>query len=155
MVLATVAAATVIWFWALKPLGAASYLTSSGASDADIIRQYWPHRLVEPEWVSTTPGRFINWHLMEMRARLAVVAVLWLAVAGGVAYRALVSGHTVALDGDHGAPCAAIEDRMQRMRASEVDMIVFITVTQKNQRGKVTGKIYLRFGRFEGTCLVR
>lgn len=32
MVLATVAAAMVIWFWALRPLGAASYLTSSVAS---------------------------------------------------------------------------------------------------------------------------
>ena len=86
MVLATVAAAMVIWFWALRPLGAASYLTSTGASDADIVRQYWPHRLVEPEWVSTTPRRLMNWQLTETAARLGVVAVLWLLVAGGATY---------------------------------------------------------------------
>jgi hypothetical protein len=86
MVLTTVAAAMVIWFWALGPLGFASYLTSPGASDADIIRQYWPNRLVQPEWVNTTPDRLINWHLTETAARLAVVAVLWPIVAVGVAF---------------------------------------------------------------------
>jgi hypothetical protein len=83
MVLTTVAAAMVIWFWALRPLCFASYLTSTGSSAADIIRQYWPHRLVEPEWVSTTPDRLINWHLRETVARLGVVAVLWLLGATG------------------------------------------------------------------------
>ena len=89
MVMATVAAAAVIWFWALRPLGAVSYLTSTGASDADIIRQYWPHRLVEPEWVSPTPGRLMNWNLTETVVRLAVVAVLWLFIATGATYELL------------------------------------------------------------------
>ena len=84
MMVLTAVAAAMVWFWALRPLGFASYLTSPGASDADIVRQYWPDRLVQPEWVSTTPDRLMNWHLAETVARLGVVAALWLAVAGGV-----------------------------------------------------------------------
>ena len=84
--LITVAAAMTIWFWALTPLGFVSYLTSPGTSDANIIRQYWPNRLVQPEWVSTTPDRLINWHVTEAAARLGVVAVSWLFVAGGATY---------------------------------------------------------------------
>ena len=74
---ATITAAAAGWFWALRPLGFASYLTSTRASDADIIRHYWPHRLVEPEWVSATPDGLLNWHFTETVARLSVVAVLW------------------------------------------------------------------------------
>ncbi len=84
--LATVAAAAAVWFWALRPLGFASYLSSTGASDADIIRQYWPHRLVQPEWVSATPDRLMNWHFAEVCARLAVVAVSWSLTVGGFFY---------------------------------------------------------------------
>ena len=83
---ATIATAAAVWLWALRPLGFASYLTSTGASDADIIRQYWPHRLVEPEWVSATPDRLMNWHMAETGARLSVVAVLWLLISGGAIY---------------------------------------------------------------------
>lgn len=82
---ATVAAAAAVWFWALRPLGFASYLSSTGATDADIIRQYWPHRLVEPEWISATPDRLdrlMKWHVYETVARLSVVAALWLLTVG-------------------------------------------------------------------------
>ncbi|NOS69671.1 MAG: hypothetical protein HOP33_07055 [Verrucomicrobia bacterium] len=87
---ATVAAAAVVWFWALRPLGFASYLSSTGVTEADIIRQYWPHRLVEPEWISATPDRFdrlMKWHIYETLARLSVVGVLWFIIAGGAVYR--------------------------------------------------------------------
>src|SRR6266540_3737156 len=84
---AIVAAAAAIWFWALRPLGFASYLSSTGATDASIIRQYWPHRLVQPEWVSATPDRLMNWHFAETVARLSVVGVLWFVITGGAVYR--------------------------------------------------------------------
>jgi hypothetical protein len=86
---ATVAAAAAVWFWALRPLGFFSYLTSTVATDADIIRQYWPHRLVQPEWVSDTPDRLMKWHFVETVARLAVVALLWFIVVGGFTFRFL------------------------------------------------------------------
>ncbi|HOW67739.1 MAG TPA: hypothetical protein P5186_27460 [Candidatus Paceibacterota bacterium] len=85
--IATFAAAAAVWFWALRPLGSASYLSATGATDADVIRQYWPHRLVEPEWVSATPDRFMKWHMAEAIARLSVVGVVWLIISGGAILR--------------------------------------------------------------------
>jgi hypothetical protein len=90
IIAATIAAGAAIQFWAIRPLGFASYLSSTDATDADIIRQYWPHRLIEPEWISATPDtldRLIKWHNYETIARPFVVIVLWLFIAGGVAYR--------------------------------------------------------------------
>jgi len=89
-ILATVAAAAAIWFWVLRPLGFASYLSSREATDADIIRQYWPHRLVEPEWITTSPDghdRLMKWHFAETVVRLSVVAVLWFIIIGSVVFR--------------------------------------------------------------------
>jgi hypothetical protein len=86
---ATFAAVAAAWLWALRPLGFASYLSSTGATDTDIIRQYWPHRLVEPEWISATPDgldRLMRWHSYETMARLSVVAALWLLVVEGFLY---------------------------------------------------------------------
>ncbi len=85
--IALVAAATFLvgvaaYFWAAGPLGFASYLSSTGASDADIIRQYWPYRLVQPEWVSGVPDKLMNWHLAEAIVRLAVVSGSWLLFVG-------------------------------------------------------------------------
>lgn len=76
---ATVVSGTLIYFWALRPLGFASYLSSTRASEADVIRHYWPHRLVQPEWLSEVPDRLMNWHLAEATARLALTGGLWLA----------------------------------------------------------------------------
>ena len=87
---ATAISAVAVCFWALRPLGFASYMSSSMASDAEIIRQYWPYRLMQPEWVSTVPSRLVNWHLTEATARLALVGGLWLLfvsiVGRGVAF---------------------------------------------------------------------
>jgi hypothetical protein len=78
-VAATVLAGVLVYFWALRPLGFASYLSSTRSSDADVIRQYWPYRLVHPEWVSEVPDRLMNWHLAEAATRLALTGGLWLA----------------------------------------------------------------------------
>ena len=74
----TLLSGVAVYFWALRPLDFASYLSSMGASEADIIRRYWPYRLVQPEWVSEVPDRLMNWHLAEAFARLAVVCSSWL-----------------------------------------------------------------------------
>ncbi len=81
---ATVIAGAAVYFWALRPLGFASYLSSTGASDVDIIRHYWPYRLVQPEWVSAVPSRLMNWHLAEALTRLALTGSLWLLFVGVV-----------------------------------------------------------------------
>ena len=95
---ATFAAAAAVWFWALNPLGFVSYLSSTGATDADIIRQYWPHRLVEPEWISASPDKFdrlVKWHTAEVGARLSVVGLLWFIVTCGCVYRSFSRTHSV------------------------------------------------------------
>jgi hypothetical protein len=88
---ATILSGFAVYFWALRPLGFASYFSSVEASEADIIRQYWPHRLVQPEWVGSVPSRLLNWHLTEAIARVALVAALWLlficVVGRGAAFR--------------------------------------------------------------------
>jgi hypothetical protein len=87
----TVAAASAIWLWSLRPLGGGSYLSSTTESDADIIRRYWPHRLIEPEWVSATQSTLISWTVTETLARLSVVGVSWF-MSAGVAVYILVKG---------------------------------------------------------------
>jgi len=82
----TAVAVYAFWFWALRPLGFASYLSSITATDADIIRQYWPHRLVQPEWVSSTPDRLLNWSFAEAVVRSSVVGIFWLITTGTFIY---------------------------------------------------------------------
>jgi hypothetical protein len=45
---------------------------------AELIRHRCPVRLIQPEWVSSQPDTLMNWLAAELRARLAVVGVLWL-----------------------------------------------------------------------------
>lgn len=90
IIAATVATAAVVLFWALRPLGFASYLYSTELTDADIIRQQWPHRLVEPEWIRATSDRMdrlMNWHIYETAARLFVIVLLWFLIGGGAVYK--------------------------------------------------------------------
>lgn len=94
VLIATAAAVSVAWLWALKPLGFASYLTSTPSSKAAIIRQYWPHRLVEPEWVSPAPDRILNWHMAETLARLSVVGAVWLFLGGAAMLRFIRAART-------------------------------------------------------------
>src|SRR5678815_5140956 len=83
---ATACAIAAIWFWALRPFGFASYLRSTEETDAQTIRRYWPHRVVEPEWVSSTPDQLMNWHRAELLARLSIVAVSWLFITAASIY---------------------------------------------------------------------
>jgi hypothetical protein len=88
-VLALIAAAA-FWFWALPPLYiSGDYLTTTSVTDADIIRQYWPHRLVQPEWVSSTTDWFENWSHAEVVVRSLVVGVGWLVATGGLIHRCI------------------------------------------------------------------
>jgi hypothetical protein len=88
---ATILCGVGVLFWALRPLGFASYLSSTGASDADTIRKYWPHRLVPPDWVSDNPSTLMNWSLVEAAVRLSVLVGFWLlvivSVRRGVTFR--------------------------------------------------------------------
>ena len=89
---AAVIAVTALRFWALPVLNiSGSYVVPPNVADEDasnayIIRNYWPHRLIQPAWVSNTPDLFINWSHAEATARVAVVGIVWLIVTVGLIY---------------------------------------------------------------------
>jgi hypothetical protein len=48
-------------------------------TDAQLIRDRCHVRLVQPEWVSRNGSVLMNWVIAETKARLAVIAIFWLA----------------------------------------------------------------------------
>ena len=51
---------------------------STSWTDAQFIRERCHFRLIQPEWVSSQPDMVLNWIMAETKARVAVVATLWL-----------------------------------------------------------------------------
>jgi hypothetical protein len=51
---------------------------SSSWTDADLIRDRCPVRLIQPEWVSSQPDTLMSWCVAEMGARFGLIATLWL-----------------------------------------------------------------------------
>jgi len=48
---------------------------SNGTTDSEIINQYWPHRLIQPQWLDKNYGEMellFHWSHMELLARLVV-----------------------------------------------------------------------------------
>jgi hypothetical protein len=56
-----------------------SGLMSTDFSAVDVIRERCPLHLMQPEWIAGTDQMdiLLRWPIMEMKARLAVVLVLW------------------------------------------------------------------------------
>ncbi len=77
LLIATIAAFVAVKRWAIVPFGFHSYLSSDGETDAEMIRRYWPHRLIQPEWMGPGDRGFALWHVAEAGARVSVVVVLW------------------------------------------------------------------------------
>jgi hypothetical protein len=48
-------------------------------TDAQLIRDRCHVRLIQPEWVSSNGSVLMNWIIAETKARLAVVAIFWVA----------------------------------------------------------------------------
>jgi hypothetical protein len=75
----TILALLIAFFWALDPMLTAIFmLTRPGITDAELIREIWHVRLVQPEWISG-PGQLFKWMEAEAGARLSVVFLGWLA----------------------------------------------------------------------------
>ncbi len=73
--------------WALAPLGFHTIVGPAHTGDTELIRECWPHRLVQPEWVSSTPDTYMNWSLTEAMVRLGIVAAVWLSTTTGLVIR--------------------------------------------------------------------
>ena len=73
----TLVALGVIVLWVMDPILTAIFMTSrSGAADAELIRQVWPHCIVPPEWIRP-PNQWAKWEIPEIYARLSVVVLGW------------------------------------------------------------------------------
>ena len=74
--LATVAAAIAAFCACQIAVGG---IHSTNTTEADLIRRCCSIRLIQPEWVSSQPDLILNWAMAEIKARLALIMVLWLA----------------------------------------------------------------------------
>lgn|GEM_PF-5849245 len=73
----TLVAFAVIVLWVLDPILTAIFMMSrSGAPDAELIRQIWPHCIVPPEWIRP-PNQWAKWEILEIYARFSVVVLGW------------------------------------------------------------------------------
>ena len=75
-VLLTTFVAIVVGLYAIVTINV-SGIYSTNMTDADMIRQRCPIRLVQPEWVSNQPDILTNWMGAEAKARIGLVIVLW------------------------------------------------------------------------------
>ncbi len=92
LLLTTLVATGAGWFWALPPLlTPLFYLHPTDWTQADLVRNIWHFRLVQPEWVSTLPD-YMRWSQAETLARLVVVFLAWLATTSFLVRRH-VRGH--------------------------------------------------------------
>jgi hypothetical protein len=73
----TIVALLLAVFWALGPILTAIFMLTSGTTDAELIRQIWHFRLIQPEWL-TGPRQLFKWQEMEVYARLSLVSLGWL-----------------------------------------------------------------------------
>ena len=80
--LAVMAAMVATLFWALASAPPfLIWISRPSWTDADLIRDIWHFRLVQPEWLGSPPN-LSRWERAETLARLAVVFLGWLAVTG-------------------------------------------------------------------------
>lgn len=71
--------ALIVAYFAIGSLSASiSGIYSTSTTDAELIKQRCPIRLVQPEWVSRQPDMLSDWIFAETKARFALVAFLWL-----------------------------------------------------------------------------
>ena len=91
LLVTTLAALAAAWFWALAPLSTPLlYIHPTDWTDADLVRHIWHLRLVQPEWVSTSPD-YLAWTWAETLTRLIVIFCGWLTTATFLARRYLRS----------------------------------------------------------------
>jgi hypothetical protein len=77
----TLIALAITFWWALDPIFIAIFMmVHSGTADAELIRQSWHFRLVQPEWIldPNQSLQFLRWQHAEACARLAVVFAGWI-----------------------------------------------------------------------------
>lgn len=89
LIVITLLALAAAWFWALAPiLTGLAYIYPANWTDADLVRHIWHFRLIQPEWLGSSPD-YMRWCEAEALARLAVVFLGWIASAAFITRRYL------------------------------------------------------------------
>jgi hypothetical protein len=83
LIVAITAVALVFAYYAIGAVNP-SGIHATDWTDAQIIRNRCHLRLVQPEWVSSNGSTMMNWIVAETKARLAVIAFLWVCAMGFV-----------------------------------------------------------------------
>ena len=92
--LATLAAAAVEWFYALPVMFCfISYMYSQShpPTGAQMIRDLWPFRFVQPEWLGRTSDNrwdlLARWQVTEAGVRTFLIFLVWGALVAALVYR--------------------------------------------------------------------
>ena len=73
--------------WAFVPMGFHTQLGPGVNWNTQLIREYWPHHLVPPEWIAPGPDLYQQWALTEAAARLGLVTAAWIPLLAVVVIR--------------------------------------------------------------------
>ena len=84
----TCVALVLVFCWGLMPLLSPPQGLHNG-TDVDLIRNRYPHHLVNPESVADTDGETeFRWIFAETKARLGIIFISWCVVTGILFLRA-------------------------------------------------------------------
>jgi hypothetical protein len=78
LVAAITAVALAMAFYQIGAVTPPSGFYPTNWTDAQLIRNRFHVRLVQPEWVSSNGSILMNWVIAETKARLIVIAIFWL-----------------------------------------------------------------------------
>src|SRR5439155_15340083 len=91
--LTTLVAAAAVWFWALSVMFcfiSYMYSPSHPPTDAQMIRDLWPFRLVQPQWLGRASDHtwdlLVRWQATETSVRTLLIFLLWAALVVRLVY---------------------------------------------------------------------
>ena len=89
LVVVTASAVLLIRSWAIPVWWTViSYMGNPDATDSEMIKDLWPHRIIQPDWLSSGSDLFGRWQHAEMHARITLVVIVWLAIVLALLYTA-------------------------------------------------------------------
>ena len=86
LVLATVSAVVLIRLWAIPVWW--TVLVYPDINDSEVINEFWPYRIVQPDWLSSGSDLLGRWQHAEMHARITLIVIVWVAIVSALVYTA-------------------------------------------------------------------
>jgi hypothetical protein len=92
--LTTLGAAAAVWFCIVYPLfGFVSYMYSPShpPTDAQMIRDLWHFRLIQPEWLARSSDHMMDllarWEVIEAGVRALLIFAFWATLVAALVHR--------------------------------------------------------------------